>query len=252
MGGNAACPGGRRGVVTDFFRKKMAFFRQESDGGQHTASDYVQGGLVAMWDGIENAGWGVHDGNAAVWKDLKRLDASSAWAAGAWTDNALSLSGEIMLSPDYFSDALPTDYTFEYCFEMPLVEQRTGKAIFTWRNSTLGPFALSTAWNYLRFTGGGTGTYGSDNASYSIADRVGMSFKATMTGIYTQNILYVNGTKARDNFPQQAGSSLVHRPLLGTGGQAVVYWHSLRIYNRQLTAEEISSNYAVDRARFNL
>ena len=26
-----------------------------------TARDYVQDGLVAMWDGIENAGWGVHD-----------------------------------------------------------------------------------------------------------------------------------------------------------------------------------------------
>ena len=26
-----------------------------------SASDYVQDGLVAMWDGIENAGWGLHD-----------------------------------------------------------------------------------------------------------------------------------------------------------------------------------------------
>lgn len=36
----------------------------------YTAKDYVQDGLVAMWDGIENAGWGVHDSNATVWKDL--------------------------------------------------------------------------------------------------------------------------------------------------------------------------------------
>ena len=35
-----------------------------------TAKDYVQDGLIAMWDGIENAGWGVHDPNATVWKDL--------------------------------------------------------------------------------------------------------------------------------------------------------------------------------------
>jgi len=35
-----------------------------------TAADYVQDGLVAMWDGIENAGWGVHDDEAIVWKDL--------------------------------------------------------------------------------------------------------------------------------------------------------------------------------------
>ena len=36
----------------------------------YTAKDYVQDGLIAMWDGIENAGWGVHDPNATVWKDL--------------------------------------------------------------------------------------------------------------------------------------------------------------------------------------
>ena len=35
-----------------------------------TARDYVQDGLIAMWDGIENAGWGVHDSSATTWKDL--------------------------------------------------------------------------------------------------------------------------------------------------------------------------------------
>jgi len=35
-----------------------------------TARDYVQNGLVAMWDGIENAGWGVHDDGATAWVDL--------------------------------------------------------------------------------------------------------------------------------------------------------------------------------------
>ena len=39
-------------------------------GGVPTVKDYVQDGLVAMWDGIENAGLGVHDPNATTWKDL--------------------------------------------------------------------------------------------------------------------------------------------------------------------------------------
>jgi len=33
-------------------------------------SAYVQDGLIACWDGIENAGAGVHDGSATVWKDV--------------------------------------------------------------------------------------------------------------------------------------------------------------------------------------
>ena len=35
-----------------------------------TAKDYVQDGLIAMWDGIENAGWGSHDSDITIWKDL--------------------------------------------------------------------------------------------------------------------------------------------------------------------------------------
>ena len=35
-----------------------------------SARDYVQDGLIAMWDGIENAGWGIHDPNATTWIDL--------------------------------------------------------------------------------------------------------------------------------------------------------------------------------------
>ena len=38
--------------------------------GSPTAKDYIQDGLVAMWDGIENAGWGTHNSSATTWKDL--------------------------------------------------------------------------------------------------------------------------------------------------------------------------------------
>ena len=36
----------------------------------YTAADYVQDGLIALWDGIENVGWGEHDDNATSWIDL--------------------------------------------------------------------------------------------------------------------------------------------------------------------------------------
>ena len=31
---------------------------------------YIQDGLVAHWDGIDNAGFGLHDANANAWKDI--------------------------------------------------------------------------------------------------------------------------------------------------------------------------------------
>ena len=53
-----------------------------------TARDYVQDGLIAMWDGIENAGWGQHEDSPIVWKDLTNsgydfthLDSINRWTA---------------------------------------------------------------------------------------------------------------------------------------------------------------------------
>ena len=38
--------------------------------GDSTAKLYIQDGLVALWDGIENAGWGIHNPDAMMWKNL--------------------------------------------------------------------------------------------------------------------------------------------------------------------------------------
>ena len=36
----------------------------------YTASSYVQNGLVGQWDGLENAGIGLHDATTNYWTDL--------------------------------------------------------------------------------------------------------------------------------------------------------------------------------------
>ena len=37
----------------------------------YTSASYVQNGLIAQWDGIDNQGTGTHDPTATTWKDLK-------------------------------------------------------------------------------------------------------------------------------------------------------------------------------------
>ena len=55
-----------------------------------TAKSYIQDGLVAHWDGIENAGYGLHDDMTNVWTDLKGfcdlavVDSASTWANDAF------------------------------------------------------------------------------------------------------------------------------------------------------------------------
>ena len=75
----------------------LAFFVPPARAGV-TERSYVQKGLVACYDGIDNAGTGVHDSNAATWADLSgngfdgTLASNLGWAADGWT-NAVDGSG---------------------------------------------------------------------------------------------------------------------------------------------------------------
>lgn len=59
---------------------------------QYTAADYIQDGLIVMWDGIENAGWGVHDNNATVWKNLLGDTGYDFPNCASWLDNCFNLT----------------------------------------------------------------------------------------------------------------------------------------------------------------
>ena len=58
------------------------------------AFSYVQKGLAACYDGVENAGAGVHDPNATTWTDLTgsgdngAMGSGMTWTATGWTRNA--------------------------------------------------------------------------------------------------------------------------------------------------------------------
>jgi hypothetical protein len=68
--------------------KQIAFGKAAGAKGL-SAKDYIQDGLVAMWDGIENAGWGEHDPYAAEIADL------------SGNGHTLKFSGTYTIGEDY-------------------------------------------------------------------------------------------------------------------------------------------------------
>ena len=63
----------------------------------YTSASYVQSGLIAQWDGIDNQGTGTHDPTATTWKDLKGSLDMTLTAKGSWTadGNALYVDGGV-------------------------------------------------------------------------------------------------------------------------------------------------------------
>ena len=50
----------------------------------YTSASYVQDGLIAQWDAIDNEGTGTHNPNATVWKDLKGNRDLTLQGNGTW------------------------------------------------------------------------------------------------------------------------------------------------------------------------
>ena len=82
----------------------------------YTSASYVQDGLIAQWDGIDNVGTGVHDPNATVWKDLAGSYDLSLLPGGRWSGDGMSLS--VNGAAAICSNSLPAYLTIEVVYKM--------------------------------------------------------------------------------------------------------------------------------------
>lgn len=215
-----------------------------------TARDYVQDGLIAMWDGIENAGWGVHDANATTWICLvdDRFNLALGESALVKSNNILLTSGSITLPQEF---TLPSyGLTVEVCHNPSVANfflfNAGSDAYQTPKIKTVkvGDDYLF-ANSYFAHLAGNPGRR--NLSSKVLLEPVTNSFVGTVMYSLTQ---YNNGRSADDMENTQGW---------GYGGQSKriggTYSGELfcvRAYNRALAAAEIAVNCAVDKARFNL
>lgn len=232
---------------------------------------YASDGLVAWYDGIWNAGLGVHDPSAATWADLgpngwdatARTSTGWQWLSNAYNGQSNAGSGygtsigfvcPIALSTA-LKNSLSTGFTVEAVFapdasrRMSIFSQYGGGTGFeynpqsyagVWRSYFSGaPDVWARCW-----------TTAAPNAVRTAATVV------TGAGVDA----YVDGALSVQNATQPSGTILddsVHpfilggentRPAMSIDGRL----YCVRVYSRALTAAEVASNYAADRERFGL
>ena len=220
---------------------------------------YVQDGLVAMWDGKENAGVGLHDPNATEWKDLTGNHVLSYEFTPSFTDNAFELPGTDKVAyceSNLWRDAVNSNQcTVEICFKgysvggnnsvIALSRGTTSneeRAWWEWGNVIFG-YRISTGSTWSNDTLLPRGETDDVSLSFPLAD------------------MYMNGTRVMTGSPGtlniQSNTLVIGR--IGTFKSTINGFvtmradiHSIRIYNKVLTAAEIAANHAIDKARFNL
>jgi len=126
------------------------------------ASTYVQDGLIAMWDAIENVGWGMHDSNATIWKDLIGSNdllcpskSNGYFSRDGWHQIVAGDTVWLMptsISPCRFLDGA-TVFTMEACWEEHY--NRWGGSAFNSIDGTSGiDYSGFQFFSYIRTVGG--------------------------------------------------------------------------------------------------
>lgn len=216
-----------------------------------SASEYVQDGLLACWDGVENAGVDTHDASATVWKDLVagrmfnlynvtvaddsmvfggtqssygELDAANTAATfGSATNGMLEI---VYASSDGASSYAVLQSSADSGIALGMYESRFIAGSGDTANAPMFSYAAGLSTNSVAIR-------------YSSARPVGAWVWGDALGTTTSDFWGAADSKTTIG----TRTSKQNNPFKGA-----IY--CIRVYSRQLTAVEIAANSAVDRRRF--
>ena len=216
-----------------------------------TASDYVQDGLVAMFDGIENAGWGLHDDAVTTPYELVsgQTDIGIRSTFVANEDNLeVEIGNSSVVTPSVFAGASANAVQdgflhVEGIFFIDAIEAHI-------YGNYIGFFGGSFGWQYRTGQGGlsmlNFGWMVAKDTSTVNADKVRLAFDVDAEN---STIQYHVGSQASPIKSITVPSSI--RPVAHFGSVGTRLY-SMRAYNRPLTADEKSHNNQIDKWRFGI
>ena len=217
----------------------------------YTAKDYVQDGLVAMYDLKENAGFGVYDESATKWTNLANgiPESDSGFIftpGGAYVTTAKNFS---VMSFSLFNHTIEARIS-----RFPDTNQNHGISVM----------------QYMSLNGGSSGTRGFQTQRYPIITRqyiyeifgsciapinIVPEDKHTLSATFdydgtSKSIIryYIDGDLVKESIEDgvltQASQNIYAQFRQNN------YLDRLNMYSRVLTADEIAHNYEIDKARF--
>ena len=222
------------------------------------ARDYIQDGLIALWDAEENVGWNKHEANPQTWKNLvgNSLDMIS---------NGDPVFYSQYIQPTTLAQLWHTDTSdiFEPCvangtFSMECaisyVVGQNGKFMLAYNDAALylSTQCLDSTRIGVRATISGTTiTSYRSNPTSGTASLSVISGNATAR-YYNSIALRTFGfplfTTSRKQFSIGYRMANVNNNRL-SGGEKI---YCIRIYSRALSQEELAHNAAIDKARFHI
>lgn len=218
---------------------------------------YVADGLVAMWDGEWNAGGGVHDPTATVWKDLvSSYDISIS---------GFNVGGDFVrfnkTSVLFVTEAEQGNATIEIVLDNLAYHTASYQNIVS-----VGQSRLQSGSTNIAYTLSASSVYIYNGALYFdtyelyqqdywhpfAQGTTSISFYSKVGTFNWNNPLTINGNLVY--FKRVSGNAPATESSVFILGSSYVSMNvkSVRLYSRLLSTSEIAANYSIDKARFNL
>jgi hypothetical protein len=224
-----------------------------------SAKDYVQDGLIAMWDGIENAGWGLHDSNPIGWHELiagnnvESIESYMKYQGNGYLGLNVPKSWNVGIS-------ILNHACIEACLNIRLGEDSSkGQNIITPEGYG---YKLAMVIKPINDEPVIPLQYSSkDSLKVVILNTL---IDKTVTVSIKNSKGWVNGVDSTStiSFSGYSGWSFCYslsekmawgsRSAGNTNNSTACFLHNIRLYSRALTAEEVAHNYEIDKARFGL
>ncbi len=224
------------------------FFERRGGGGWQ--NPYVTDGLVAMWDGEWNAGGGVHDPNATVWKDLVGAQDMELSQYGSFSADSLVCAGGGYAASrgTVFDDFIYAETVVEY----DSLERQIGNIVIWGEYSDMTRYGNSMdliIYNDTLIQTGGSAVFYTKNANDKL-------FLIQYTRPNSSDVFaHANGVNLTRYSKTDNWATRYNIGFFGGRQSGYSYRGKIKrvaMYSRIPTADEIAANYAIDQARFNL
>lgn len=211
-----------------------------------TARDYIQDGLVAIWDCVENRGWGDGDISETGWTELVSGKVTQTAGRGTFSATAFKMSAANKLELVSNNFRTQTERTVEVVFSDSYGS--AGNRVYVEDNNANAGFSLQSNTSNCRLTCNLGNTH-QNEVPYSEIARAAPFFCHWALSQSNTSTLYVNGGERR-----RANKSFTPFTSIGLGLRTNIQadYCCVRVYSRALSAEEIAHNYKIDKERFNL
>ncbi|MCR5752380.1 MAG: hypothetical protein K6G91_10480, partial [Kiritimatiellae bacterium] len=231
---------------------------------RQVADNYADSGLVARWDAIDNVGTGTHSPSATTWKDLAgdndmTIDSSSGagWRNGnAFYMNSLA-NGKC---PAYGNSGNTTYKTIEIVYKKATSKGRilwcggvdTRYVVFDytdtaapWKNAKVYFDGAKNTQHTVVSDCEPTSLVALYNDSNAVVD-IYRDGEENNAGAKNANTWSVDGNSTMVRLGSRSKTNTDQNKLYGWEGEV----YTIRLYDRQLTPQEIARNHTLDAARF--